>query len=131
MRLFHHVVSRPDMKEAWQRYVQDPDRQNRICRAAATYAIERLEGWKSSDLQVEQMNRMVLALAAKELKRLQNWFGATAEKEILAYDSQELADALESRVWYDLQMIRVNGSLVGAVLGACIFLAMYALKGGW
>ena len=131
MRLFHHVVSRPDMKEAWQRYVQDPDRQNRICRTAATYAIERLEGWKSSDLQVEQMNRMVLALAAKELKRLQTWFGATAEKEILAYDAQELADALESRVWYDLQMIRVNGSLVGAVLGACIFLAMYALKGGW
>ena len=131
MRLFHHVVSRPDMKEAWQRYVQDPDRQNRICRTAATYAIVRLEGWKSSDLQVEQMNRMVLALAAKELKRLQTWFGATAEKEILAYDAQELADALESRVWYDLQMIRVNGSLVGAVLGACIFLAMYALKGGW
>lgn len=131
MRLFHHVVSRPDMKEAWQRYVQDPDRQNRICRTAATYAIERLEGWKSSDLQVEQMNRMVLALAAKELKRLQTWFGATAEKEILAYDAQELADALESRVWYDLQMIRVNGSLVGAVLGACFFLAMYALKGGW
>jgi len=77
------------------------------------------------------MNRFVLAMAARELKRLQNWFGATAEKEILKYDGQELADQLESRVWYDLQMIRVNGSLVGAVLGACIYLAMNGLKGGW
>lgn len=131
MRLFRHIVSRPDMKEAWQRYVQDPDRQNRICRVAATYAIERLEGWKGSDFQVEQMNRMVLAFAAKELKRLQLWFGATAEREIMAYDSEELSRQLESRVWYDLQMIRVNGSLVGAILGALIFLCMYALKGGW
>ncbi len=131
MRLFHYIVARPDMKEAWQRYVQNPDRQNRVCRAAATYAIERLEGFKGSDLQVEQMNRFVLAMAARELKRLQNWFGATAEKEILKYDGQELANQLESRVWYDLQMIRVNGSLVGAVLGACIYLAMNGLKGGW
>ena len=131
MRLFRYIVARPDMKEAWQRYVQNPDRQNRVCRAAATYAIERLEGFKGSDLQVEQMNRFVLAMAARELKRLQNWFGATAEKEILKYDGQELADQLESRVWYDLQMIRVNGSLVGAVLGACIYLAMNGLKGGW
>lgn len=131
MRLFRYIVARPDMKEPWQRYVQNPDRQNRVCRAAATYAIERLEGFKGSDLQVEQMNRFVLAMAARELKRLQNWFGATAEKEILKYDGQELADQLESRVWYDLQMIRVNGSLVGAVLGACIYLAMNGLKGGW
>lgn len=131
MRLFRYIVARPDMKEAWQRYVQNPDRQNRVCRAAATYAIERLEGFKGSDLQVEQMNRFVLAMAARELKRLQNWFGATAEKEILKYDGQELADQLESRVWYDLQMIRVNGSLVGAVLGACIYLVMNGLKGGW
>ena len=30
----------------------------------------------------------------------------------------------------DLQMIRVNGSLVGAILGAVIYLVMYAVKGG-
>lgn len=27
-------------------------------------------------------------------------------------------------------MIRVNGSLVGAILGAVIYLVMYAVKGG-
>ena len=48
----------------------------------------------------------------------------------MKYDGQYLADQLESSVWYDLQMIRVNGSLVGALLGAVIYVAMYALKGG-
>ena len=76
------------------------------------------------------MNRTALAFAARELKRLQVWFGKTAEQEIMKYDGNYLAQQLESSVWYDLQMIRVNGSLVGAILGAVIYLVMYAVKGG-
>jgi uncharacterized membrane-anchored protein YjiN (DUF445 family) len=102
-----------------------------LCHIAADYTVERLEKWRQMDTSVEQMNRAVLAMAVKSLKRLQTWFGATAEQEIMKYDSQVLAIQLQDKVWYDLQMIRVNGSLVGALLGACIFLAMYALKGGW
>ena len=74
--------------------------------------------------------RQALAFAARELKRLQVWFGKTAEQEILKYDGNYLAEQLENSVWYDLQMIRVNGSLVGAILGAVIYLVMYAVKGG-
>ena len=33
--------------------VTEPARIARVALSAATYAIERLEGWKSSDLQVE------------------------------------------------------------------------------
>lgn len=129
-RMYQSLVTRPDSKEAWQRYVQNPDRQKRVCTAAAKYVIGKLESWRQSPDQIEQMNRTALAFAARELKRLQLWFGKTAEREILKYDGQYLAQQLESSVWYDLQMIRVNGSLVGAVLGAVIYLLMYSVKGG-
>lgn len=131
IRFYKHIISRPDMKEAWQCYVLDEERQSRVCYSAASYAIEKLEAWRTSPDQVDQLNRYILAIAAKELKRLQEWFGTTAEQEILRYDSYELAKQLESNVWYDLQMIRINGSLVGGALGTAIFFAMYALKGGW
>lgn len=131
IRFYKHIISRPDMKEAWQRYVLDEERQSRVCYSAASYAIEKLEAWRTSPDQVDQLNRYILAIAAKELKRLQEWFGTTAEQEILRYDSYELAKQLESNVWYDLRMIRINGSLVGGALGTAIFFAMYALKGGW
>ena len=49
----------------------------------------------------------------------------------MQYDSEVLAAQLQNKVWNDLQMIRVNGSLVGALLGAVIFLIMYGTKGGW
>lgn len=129
-RMYNSLVTRPDTKEAWQRYVQDPERQKRVCKVAANYVINKLESWRQSPDQVEHMNRQALAFAARELKRLQVWFGKTAEQEILKYDGNYLAEQLENSVWYDLQMIRVNGSLVGAILGAVIYLVMYAVKGG-
>lgn len=129
-RMYQSLVTRPDTREAWQRYVQDPDRQKRVCTAAAKYVIRKLETWRESPDQLEQMNRTALAFVARELKRLQVWFGKTAETEIMKYDGQYLAQQLENSVWYDLQMIRVNGSLVGAVLGTVIYLIMYAVKGG-
>lgn len=129
-RMYQSLVTRPDTREAWQRYVQDPDRQKRVCNVAAKYVIRKLEAWRESPDQIEQMNRTALAFVARELKRLQTWFGKTAEEEIMKYDSDYLAQQLEDSVWYDLQMIRVNGSLVGAVLGTVIFLVMYVAKGG-
>ena len=129
-RMYQSLVTRPDTREAWQRYVQDPDRQKRVCTTAAKYVIRKLETWRESPDQIEQMNRTALAFVARELKRLQVWFGKTAETEIMKYDGQYLAQQLENSVWYDLQMIRVNGSLVGAVLGTVIYLIMYAVKGG-
>jgi uncharacterized membrane-anchored protein YjiN (DUF445 family) len=130
MRMYQSMATRPDMREAWQRYVSNPDRQQRVCHVAADYAVTRLENWRKSTTNVKQMNRVALAFAARELKRLQGWFGATAEQEILKYDSVYLAQQLESSVWYDLQMIRVNGSFVGAILGTVIFLIMQTAKGG-
>ncbi|WP_075573175.1 DUF445 domain-containing protein [Megasphaera coli] len=131
LRFYKHIISCPDMKEAWQHYVLDEDRQSRVCYAAATYAIEKLETWRTSPDQIDQLNRYVLVIAAKELKRLQVWFSTAAEQEILCYDAYELARQLETAIWYDLQMIRINGSLVGGALGTLIYLGMYALKGGW
>lgn len=130
MRMYHSMMARPDMREAWQRYVSDQNRQQRVCQVAANYSITRLENWRKSTTNVKQMNRVALAFLAKELKRIQGWFGTTAEREILKYDSVYLAQQLEGSVWYDLQMIRINGSLVGALLGTIIFLIMQAVKGG-
>lgn len=129
-RMYQNLVTRPDTREAWQRYVLDPDRQERVCRVAANYVITKLENWRQSPDHIEQMNRTALAFVAKELKKLQTWFGRTAEQEILKYDANYLAQQFENAVWDDLQMIRVNGSLVGALLGAVIYLVMYGLKGG-
>lgn len=129
-RMYQSLVTRPDTGEAWQRYIRDPERQRRICNWVAAYVIRKLESWRESPDRIEQLNHTLLTFLSQELKKLQEWFGKTAEQEILKYDGTYLAEQLENSVWYDLQVIRINGSLVGALLGAVIYLIMYAVKGG-
>lgn len=129
-KMYQSMVTRPDMKEAWQRYVSDPERQKRVCTAAAKYAIGKLEKWQQQGDNAEHLNRVVLNLISGKLEKLQRYFGETAEKAIMRYDANYLAARAQDSVWYDLQMIRVNGSLVGALLGTVIYLFMFFAKGG-
>lgn len=41
-----------------------------------------------------------------------------------------MADLIENSVWHDLQMIRINGSLIGAFLGGLSYIAFYWISGG-
>lgn len=45
------------------------------------------------------------------------------------YSANEMADVLETQVQNDLQIIRINGSLVGALLGGVFYLAAIAIQG--
>ena len=48
---------------------------------------------------------------------------------VASWDSATVTDKLELRVGRDLQFVRVNGTLVGALAGGALFLLLYALTG--
>ena len=64
------------------------------------------------------------------LPAIQQAIGDSAERALSAYSGREMAELIETNVWHDLQMIRVNGSLMGAVLGALSYAAFYGMSGG-
>lgn len=39
-----------------------------------------------------------------------------------------MADLIENSVWHDLQMIRINGSLIGAFLGGLSYIAFIGYR---
>lgn len=78
----------------------------------------------------EQVNRYLLGTAARWLHVIQHKLGDMVEAKVRQYSGDELADAMEAKVHYDLQMIRVNGSLVGAVMGGAVYLVMSVIRGG-
>lgn len=42
--------------------------------------------------------------------------------------NEELVDLVESRVGEDLQMIRINGSVVGAMVGILLYLITFTVE---
>jgi len=49
---------------------------------------------------------------------------------VAGWDSREVSDKIELRVGKDLQYIRINGTLVGFLVGAALFLLIYWLNDG-
>lgn len=66
----------------------------------------------------------------KVLEKVRPFIESSVVKEMNRYTPEEITDLLRSKLGYDLQMIRINGSLVGAVLGGLFYGLSYLLKGG-
>ena len=49
-------------------------------------------------------------------------------KTILAWDDKQMAEQIELNIGKDLQKVRINGTLVGGLIGACLFLIERAIS---
>ena len=75
------------------------------------------------------IERFLLYRLVPLLRRLRPFVDASVVKELGAYTPERLASMVRGRLYHDLQMIRINGSLVGAVLGGLFYIAAYLLGG--
>lgn len=48
--------------------------------------------------------------------------------ELMKYSQQEFVDLVEKRVGDDLQMIRINGSVVGAIAGMGLYVISFVVE---
>jgi len=70
-----------------------------------------------------QVNRRIRIAAQRLLLVYRFDIGAYIERVVRDWDSTTLVDRLELQVGKDLQYIRINGTLVGGLVGLLIFLA--------
>ncbi len=77
-----------------------------------------------------RIDRWILKRLAGALPALHERIGHSIEKTLGTYSGQEMADLLEAGVHADLQMIRINGSAIGALLGLASYLLFWAASGG-
>jgi len=104
---------------------------------------ERLaEGGSWHSLLVQQSDQAMFGLAVDEDKRVKisrlaktafldfvvlhhEEIGVIVRDRLEQFTDKALADFIESRVGNDLQMIRINGSVVGGLVGMILFLLSY------
>lgn len=72
-----------------------------------------MQGW---------INDQILAMAGPLVERYRSEIGRYIAERIEAWNEKELVEQLESHVGKDLQFIRINGTLVGGLVGVIIHL---------
>jgi uncharacterized membrane-anchored protein YjiN (DUF445 family) len=91
---------------------------------AAEQALHSIGHWLQEDpARQEQINRRIRAVALHMLLAYRVEIGGYIERVVRNWDSSTLVNRLELQVGKDLQFIRINGTLVGGLVGLLIFVA--------
>ena len=92
-------------------------------------ALAGLGRWLSNDPALSAaLNRRVRVWALRALPPRRAEIGAYVSDVVRRWDSQTLVDKLELSVGRDLQFIRINGTLVGGLVGLLIFAVSRAVE---
>lgn len=90
----------------------------------AEQALRGLGRWLREDPERQaQFNRRIRAIARRLLLAYRFEIGTYIERVVRNWDSTTLVERLELQVGKDLQFIRINGTLVGGLVGLLIFTA--------
>ncbi len=90
----------------------------------AEEALRGFGGWLREDPERQaQINRRIRAVARRLLLAYRLEIGGYIERVVRNWDATTLVERLELQVGKDLQFIRINGTLVGGLVGLLIFVA--------
>jgi uncharacterized membrane-anchored protein YjiN (DUF445 family) len=90
----------------------------------AEEALRGFGGWLREDPERQaQINRRIRAVARRLLLAYRLEIGGYIERVVRNWDATTLVERLELQVGKDLQFIRINGTLVGGLVGLLIFIA--------
>ncbi len=93
--------------------------------------LQVLGGWLRNDTRVQQMlNTGARTLVRQVLAPQREQIGRFVAQVVEGWDAQGVVERLELQVGPDLQYIRVNGTLVGGLVGLVLFALSRALRLG-
>ncbi|WP_274954020.1 DUF445 family protein, partial [Negativicoccus succinicivorans] len=107
-----------------------PKRRHAFAQTLATLTVRWLTAARQDPVRIRKLERLLFVTLAKMLPLVQPYFGTWAQAALAPYSARELSDLIEAKVSDDLQMIRLNGTLIGGVLGAVFYVLGHAMLGG-
>jgi uncharacterized membrane-anchored protein YjiN (DUF445 family) len=108
--------------EAAHRWASDPESVRELAEEAAQRGLAATARWLSGDPAVrERLDRWIRAAVRRTVTPGREAIGDFVAQVVRSWDARAVADRLELQVGRDLQFIRINGAVVGALVGLTIF----------
>jgi uncharacterized membrane-anchored protein YjiN (DUF445 family) len=116
-----------DMKASVLRHSADPDSsfRRRVGQAATGFGASLLE----DDELLGKVNGWVEQAVLYLVEQYRHEVAALIESTVAAWDPEDTTNKIELQIGRDLQFIRINGTLVGGLVGLAIYTVAHALGG--
>lgn len=110
--------------EAARRWASEPDSVRELVEEAAQRGLAATARWLSADPSArDRLDRWIRAVVRRTVTPGREAIGDFVAQVVAGWDARAVADRLELQVGRDLQFIRINGAIVGAIVGLAIFTA--------
>lgn len=76
----------------------------------------------------ENLNNLIMQKLTQFIQENSQWSLEYIKEELMKHSQEEFVDLIESRVGDDLQMIRINGSVVGAIAGMGLYVISFVVE---
>ncbi|MFL5260240.1 MAG: DUF445 domain-containing protein [Hyphomicrobiales bacterium] len=133
-RLLDHPEMKAWLSSVWQELARivldDLERPGSRTRAAIETAVATITRAVAGDSAMQRHIDSLFERLAAYLVRWRSTIGAFISDVVKGWDSKALSSRLELVVGSDLQYIRMNGTIVGAIVGCVLFLAVHLLGSG-
>ncbi|MBR1728422.1 MAG: DUF445 domain-containing protein [Selenomonadaceae bacterium] len=110
-----HIIKLETVKPIWQ------DAINELVET-------KINDFIKSPIQQDKFDRFVKNLLEQVINKYHDAIPGMIHERLDALSDEELTTFVEDRVADDLQMIRINGSICGGVVGLLLYLFTYAIK---
>ncbi|HEY2050747.1 MAG TPA: DUF445 domain-containing protein [Caulobacteraceae bacterium] len=110
--------------DAARRWAAEPDSVRELVEEAAGRSLTAAGRWLTDDRGArERLDLWIRAALRRTVIPGRQAIGEFVAQVVAGWDARAVADRLELQVGRDLQFIRINGALVGALVGLAIFAA--------
>ena len=104
------------------RLAADPAARDAMIADALARGLKGLGAWLAEDAEArERLDRWIRVAARRTLSAQRQAIGRFVAQVVASWDGEDVANRLELQVGRDLQFIRINGTLVGGLVGLTIF----------
>jgi uncharacterized membrane-anchored protein YjiN (DUF445 family) len=127
-QLFDHPTSRQLSASLWGEVKRMLDRKADAGTVEAPGAVERglialADGALEDEVLLEKLDRWIVAAVLRVVEQHRDEVGALNANTVSGWDPDETSRRLELVVGRDLQFVRINGTLVGGLVGLLLYAA--------
>jgi uncharacterized membrane-anchored protein YjiN (DUF445 family) len=131
-RLKQELLARAELRkillEGWDRFAASPradsEREEGLVRSGLAAFLSELSHRLQHDASLRaRLNRWLAKAAAALTERYKDEIAAFVAAQVRSWDAEHAVRTIELSIGKDLQYIRINGTLVGGLLGLVIFTA--------
>ncbi len=91
----------------------------------------RIDDFVSDKEMQQDCDRYIKNFLESELKKHHDMIPSLIRERLNEFDDDSLTEFVESKVADDLQMIRINGSIVGGIVGMMLYIIVYLSERMW